>query len=1473
MPYTLKHTAEELDRKLYLIDENKNRLPYPYEEAIPTGLEDVGDGSILTVDVTSSKKRALLNTCTLPAGKYIVSLDTTNIIDEITTAVANPGFSLEVVAADTTLVSTDNFVTLELADETAVAVYLNIPTAFDANILVKPQIEPGETKTTWVPYMGTIGSYVDERFNSTNAKIKAAVKTLKESKVDKVEGKDLSTNDYTTDDKIKLAGIEDGAEKNIQPDWNQNDETKADYVKNRTHYAVTTSTQKDILKNWNLAGAEYSPDGILEYWHEFDKDFGEFGAGVLSGEIYYGNNNVYEFSHVINKATPCIQIGDYEDNNLIRLGDMGGGPELTLRLANITGIDPMEFDDGQLYIDVALEEISETVHTLDEKFIPSSIAKVSQLDKVKSDTDSSLTKINNNISNLTTKISKAVTTVNYKTPNSSGSVNIAYEDLEDKPFGVTFEEGYTPIGPLDGSEYSFVEDSDGIYVKEFGPYNGDAYFADGHYVTWDGVTYECFYTPEYYDEDDYGQTGRIEDLEFSVYPFCIEYRESWSNGIEWIKVYTNQPGKHTIKVCNWYLQPIEVINALDEKFIPDTIARKSDIENFTYSWNDLTDKPFGEQGMEPIIWDENTEGLVSFDILADMGGDGTTLAFKVSDLTPSKEEFLGGILTIRQESLGERALNLTDETLMFNEEAGVLLHTGLWLVVIYADKPMAQYTPAGIYFLKDLDGVESTLSLAFPESLSNVKPIDEKFIPDTIARATDIQAEVDRAKAVEADLQGQIDVIVDNPETADTIDSIKEFTTYIEQHGEIADGFRTDIAGLQTEVGTKVDKEAGKGLSTNDFNNNYKKTLDTIKPGTGDNSIVINDGTASGAYSIAGGTTNKDFVDGVTGGIAGALTTLHPSEAIGELSIALGADNKAITAGSMALGYDNIAGGKGYYVTAINVATKTITLSTKQTSTSNPGTVSWSKGDRLFFVNDERYFLEIASISGNVVTLVDMPFTSLMSTNSLTGKPNDRAIINLDKPESGTINIGWGAMSTGIQNEAVGSSSYAMGYKNIVAGDFGTAFGMENIVGYSAFATGNNNKASGKRSFASGDNNIASGALAHAEGGDNTASGDVAHVEGSNNKATGWASHAEGGYTTASASKAHAEGHETTASGINSHAEGKSTTASGENAHAEGQGNTASGIASHAEGYENKVSGNYAHVEGRKTEATKEHAHAEGYNTRAYGACAHTEGHNTEASGEDSHAEGKGTNASSYTSHAEGLNSIASGQTSHAEGISTESSGKAAHTEGELTKATKDYAHAEGYTTQADGYAGHAEGGETVVSKSYGHAEGYKSTASGRAAHAENSETIASGDDSHAEGYKTTASGGSSHAEGGNTVATGSKAHAEGHRSNAQGENAHAEGKDTVAKSINTHAEGFKTIANGAEQHVQGRYNIEDTDKKYAHIVGNGTGDDNRSNAHTVDWNGNAWFAGSIKIGNTVLTEAQLIKILNFIESIEEVND
>lgn len=133
-----------------------------------------------------------------------------------------------------------------------------------------------------------------------------------------------------------------------------------------------------------------------------------------------------------------------------------------------------------------------------------------------------------------------------------------------------------------------------------------------------------------------------------------------------------------------------------------------------------------------------------------------------------------------------------------------------------------------------------------------------------------------------------------------------------------------------------------------------------------------------------------------------------------------------------------------------------------------------------------------------------------------------------------------------------------------------------------------------------------------------------------------------------------------------------------------------------------------------------------------------------------------------------------------------------------------------------------------------------------------------------AEGRNTTASGSYSHAEGNYTEATGSSAHAEGQNTTASNTAAHAEGENTTASGAYSHAEGENTIASSKHQHVQGKFNKEDSAGTYAHIVGNGTGasTSSRSNAHTLDWNGNAWYAGDIYVGGISQTDSDASKVI-----------
>ena len=441
----------------------------------------------------------------------------------------------------------------------------------------------------------------------------------------------------------------------------------------------------------------------------------------------------------------------------------------------------------------------------------------------------------------------------------------------------------------------------------------------------------------------------------------------------------------------------------------------------------------------------------------------------------------------------------------------------------------------------------------------------------------------------------------------------------------------------------------------------------------------------------------------------------------------------------------------------------------------------------------------------------------------------------------------------------------------------------------------------GAGSSAIGSSVIASGDCSHAEGGGTTASGGYSHAEGGGTTASGNDSHAEGASTTASGDGSHAEGSQSVASGESSHAEGDYTTASGDGSHAEGGGTTASGETSHAEGYNTKASSENQHVQGKYNieDTANKYAHIVGngeYNKRS-------NAHTLDWQGNAWYAgQVEGTNLP-YTVSSKVLATVSAsdiklnneitinnvsinkdkryyieflgnkklcslvisekqgnGITCNIGNYFIQAYNDSANIKIGINKINTDDTTTDTFTDliiyeeevkcldskylETDlvlqnsigiGRIGDIGAGSSAI--------GYNVEASGMFSHAEGGGTKATGGYSHAEGYNATATGMSSHAEGGSTTATGSFSHAEGTGATASGYCAHAEGNNTIASSMS--------------QHVQGKYNIEDKNKKYAHIVGNG-GYNKRSNAHTLDWQGNAWYAGKLSQEGTPTEDKDL---------------
>lgn len=94
----------------------------------------------------------------------------------------------------------------------------------------------------------TLAGYGITDANINNGVITLGSQTI--TPVQAVSGKGLSTNDYTTAEKNKLAGIATGAEANVQSDWNQTNTAADDFIKNKPN--LTQYVTKDELESIEL---------------------------------------------------------------------------------------------------------------------------------------------------------------------------------------------------------------------------------------------------------------------------------------------------------------------------------------------------------------------------------------------------------------------------------------------------------------------------------------------------------------------------------------------------------------------------------------------------------------------------------------------------------------------------------------------------------------------------------------------------------------------------------------------------------------------------------------------------------------------------------------------------------------------------------------------------------------------------------------------------------------------------------------------------------------------------------------------------------------------------------------------------------------------------------------------------------------------------------------------------------------------
>ena len=130
------------------------------------------------------------------------------------------------------------------------------------NIIVDQAITPETSAST-----NAVATKVVAEIESVMA---ASLNDLNDNKVDKVSGKGLSTNDYTTEEKTKLSGIAAGAEVNVQANWTETAATADSYIQNKPTLgtAAAKGVSNGITNSDNLIEAKHIYSGVgvtIEY--------------------------------------------------------------------------------------------------------------------------------------------------------------------------------------------------------------------------------------------------------------------------------------------------------------------------------------------------------------------------------------------------------------------------------------------------------------------------------------------------------------------------------------------------------------------------------------------------------------------------------------------------------------------------------------------------------------------------------------------------------------------------------------------------------------------------------------------------------------------------------------------------------------------------------------------------------------------------------------------------------------------------------------------------------------------------------------------------------------------------------------------------------------------------------------------------------------------------------------------------------
>ena len=425
-------------------------------------------------------------------------------------------------------------------------------------------------------------------------------------------------------------------------------------------------------------------------------------------------------------------------------------------------------------------------------------------------------------------------------------------------------------------------------------------------------------------------------------------------------------------------------------------------------------------------------------------------------------------------------------------------------------------------------GEAKTILFSATEPVGTVHKLDEKFLPDTIAKTSEINYPVDSVNGktgavvlsfsdVGADASGsaasalssaksytdtKISDLINSAPT--TLDTLGEIATAMEENADV-------VEALETAVGAKANA-ADLTSHTGNKSNPHEVTLSQL-------------GVTATAAEL-------NYVDGVTSAIQTQLND--------KVSTSRTVNGKALSSN--------------------------ITLSASDVGADAAGSADAALAEA------KAYADEAKRVASNAQSTAQ---TTMSLLDGKMAKTNPVGSGSFSMGRKADTTIGLNSHAEGLNTTASGNYSHAEGFVTTASGNY-------------SHAEGSSAEAIADGSHAEGSGTTASGTYSHAEGNGTTASGSFSHAEGYVTTASGENSHAEGYETTASEKYSHAEGFVTTASGSFSHAEGSNTTASGNYSHAEGSRTIAASSYQHVQGKNNieDASGQYAHIVGNGTSSS-----------------------------------------------------------------------------------------------------------------------------------------------------------------------------------------------------------------------------------------------------------------------------------------------